>query len=133
MRRHAFGHVEVDDAGLDDGNPVAEVDLEDAVHAGEGENNAPLGRHRAPGQSGSRSPWNNREVFPPRRPNHGRDLPDVSGQDDDLRHHLQNGAVLLVDDDILLLGEDVAIADDLLELLNEGLSVHFAVLRKKRI
>ena len=46
--------VEVDHAGLDDGDPVERVDPQDAVHPVEGDHDALLDRHRAARQAGAR-------------------------------------------------------------------------------
>jgi len=47
LRLDAGGHVEIDDAGLDDDSGVGKIDFEDAVHAREADDDAVFDRERA--------------------------------------------------------------------------------------
>ena len=85
VRLERLAQRQVDDARLDDSAQVVDVDLEDSIHPGEGDDDAALDRNRAAGETaGARSRRD-------RHPSVGADLDDLghllrrTGDDDDVR------------------------------------------------
>ena len=76
LREPQVGH-----ARLDHGHPVAEVDLEDLVHAGEHDHHAAGQRQAAAGQTGSGPASNHRRAVPLTQPDDLGNLPRGTGQD----------------------------------------------------
>src|ERR1700679_1901298 len=52
---YGFSHMRIDDARFDDNALVGNVDFEDAIHAGEADDNPALRRERPTAKTGSRS------------------------------------------------------------------------------
>src|SRR5262249_46320328 len=117
---------QIDDAGLDDGDAIFEIDFEDAVEARERQDDAAFGRHRAAGEAGSRAARHDRHAGFARGAHDRRDFRPACGDDDDLRHRLEDRAVLLVDDDVFSLDQDELLADDGAQLVDEGAGSHGA-------
>ena len=74
VRRDGAGHVEVRDAGLDDDALALEVDLEDAVHAGERDHDPVRDRQRAAGEPGAGAARDERHALAGAEANHGLHL-----------------------------------------------------------
>ncbi len=77
------GEDGVDDAGLDDGDPLDRVDLEDAVHLDEREDDAAVGGVGRPGQPGAGPLRNDGDAQRGGGPHDVLHLLDGAGQDDD--------------------------------------------------
>ena len=92
--------VEVDHAGLDDGEAIFQIDFDNAIQPRQRQDDAAFGRHRAAGKAGARTARDDRHIGVLGRFDHGGDFFDVGRHDDDLRHDLEDRTVLLVDDDV---------------------------------
>ena len=109
---YGFRHVEINHTGLDDGDAVLQIDFQDAIQTGQREDNTPFRRHRAASKSGSGAAWNNRDIGSLGGLDDGGHLFYVARYDHYFRHHLKDGAILLVDDHIFLLEQKITVADD---------------------
>ena len=107
------GDVEVDDAGLNDGIFVFEVDFENLVHPREGDHQTTLGRDRPAAQPRAGAAADQRQaVFP----GDFDDVDDILGrgrEDDALGSTLFNAAVELIEQQVLRTVEYAALAQQL--------------------
>src|SRR4029077_9388981 len=88
---------QVDDAGLDHRPQVVDIDLEDAVHPGEGDDDTALDRDRAPGQAAGARARRDRHLGVGAHFDDLRDLPRRPGDDDDIRQRRLRAGVVLVE------------------------------------
>ena len=97
VRLERLAQRQVDDAGLDHRPQVVDVDLEDAIHPGEGDNDTALNRNGAAGEA--TGPGARRD----RHPGVGADLDNLchllcrTGDDDDVRQRRLRAGVVLVE------------------------------------
>ena len=89
--KNAGGDVGVDDAGLDGGARVFKVDFEDAVHAGEADDDAVFNRERAAAESGAGAASHERNFFAMAEADDGLDLFGGVGEKNGLRHNAEIG------------------------------------------
>src|SRR5579863_4558828 len=66
--------IEIDDAWLYDRPLIFEVEVKDAVHTGEGDDDSTTASERPAGQTGSRAPPNNRHLVLRRKRNNAGDF-----------------------------------------------------------
>src|SRR5262249_17361646 len=95
------GEPEVDDAGLDDGEAVAVIDLEDALHAGQGDDHAAANGQAAAGEAGAGAAGEEGDVQVVADLHHPDDLLGAGGEDHHVGGALLDGvAVALVDEQL---------------------------------
>ena len=124
MLGDVFGQVEIYDAGFDDGDAVFYVNVEDAGHARERENEAAVFGDGAAAESGAGSARDDGDLVTGRDPDAAGDFLGAVGERDDGGQGAVNGAVVLEDDEVFGLVQDVLVADDGLKLLYYGSEVH---------
>ena len=79
VRGDALRDVRIDDAGLDHDALVGNVDVEDAVHAGEADDDAALGGERASAEAGAGATADEGNLVPGADTNDGLHLLSVRG------------------------------------------------------
>ena len=95
VRRHGRLQRRVDDAGLDHRDEVLAVDLDDAVHRGEGDRQSALDAGRAAGQPGPGAARHDRDAELAGEPHHGGHLGRLGRQDHGSRQaRLQIGGLV---------------------------------------
>ena len=122
---------DVHQTGLDHGPLVLVVDVQDLIHPVQPDENPPIDGKGPSREPCSRSPRHKGD------PLSVADLHDLghlfcrAGQDDDVRHGLEDGqAVRLVDSELAGIGDDTVGADDSDQLLGDSLLVHHQPLRR---
>ena len=121
VRRDRTRDVEVRDAGLDDDAPALEVDLEDAVHAGERDDDAARDRRRASREPRAGAARDERDTRRVARADDRLHLLGRRGQCDELGDRAVPGQpVALVDAELLELRDDVLAPERAPQLLDEG-------------
>jgi hypothetical protein len=127
MRGDAVGDVEIDDAGLDDDAGVGEIDFEDAVHAGEADDDAIGYGERAAAQAGAGAAGNEGNAFAMAEAEDGLHFLRRRGEKDGLGHGTEIGeGVSVVGVELLGGSDDGAGAGDGAEFGEEG-GVHLRV------
>ena len=107
------GEPEVDDARLDDGEAIAIIDFEDALHARKRNDHAAADRQTAAGQAGAGPARQERHVQLNASADDLHDLFGGGGKDDHVGLIFLDGeAVALVDEQFAGRSEDAAGADD---------------------
>ena len=102
------GHVEVRDSRLDDDALALEVDLENPVHASEGDDDSSGDRCSPAGEPRSRASGDERDALPVTGTYDCLDLLGRVREDDELRDRAVSGQpVAFVDPQLLRLGDDV--------------------------
>ena len=119
MGGHGLADVEVDDAGLDNGQAVLDVHLQDATHAGHGDGDAALGRDGAAAEAGAGATGHYRQVEAADYLHHLRHLLGGGRQDYGLGEAALDGGVVLVDQEVFGRVQDVLLPDDGLELADQ--------------
>ncbi len=121
VRRDRTRDVEVRDAGLDDDATALEVDLEDAVHAGERDDDAARDRSGAAREPGAGAARDERDTRRVTRANDRLHLFGRPGQRDELGDRSVPGQpVALVHAELLELRDDVLVSERTAQLLDEG-------------
>ena len=121
VREDAGGDVEIDDAGFDDDAGVGEIDFENAVHAGEADDDAVFDGERAAAKAGAGAARDEGNFFAMAEAEDGLDLCGGCGEKDGLRHDAEIGeAVALVGVEFVGGGDEGVGADDVAELLEEA-------------
>ena len=77
-----LAQLQVDHAGFDQGGSIFAIDLEDAIHPGQGDDDPALLRDRTAGEPGARAPRNDRKSRLGSQLDDRRDLWRSFGQDD---------------------------------------------------
>ena len=95
-----------------------------AVHLDQGDQDAAGRRDGASGEPGPSSPGREGHASPVARPHHGRHLLGRLGQDHGLGQPLVDGAVVLVEPQVVLFPEDVLLADKGDQSRNEAVGRH---------
>ena len=114
-------HVEVRHAGLDAHPPVGGIDLEDAVHARQADDDALGDRHGSAGEARPRSARDERRPVGAAHPHRGLHLLGRARQDDRERHRpVAREAVALVHPKLCGLRDDGVRAERALEIGDEG-------------
>src|SRR5262249_35092319 len=115
---HGQREVEIHNARLDHGALVLEIDLQDAVHAGEADHDAAGARDGAPAQSSPCAAPHQWQVVLLGELHDGHYLPAVGGQHDAIGSRFIHAAVVFVEHQVVRLVKDCTLASDLLELTN---------------
>ncbi len=128
VEESVFGHgscyIGIDDAGLDDGDAILQIDFENAIQPGQRQDDAALGGYCSARKPSPGAAWNDWDVGSLRRLDHGGHLLDIRGQHDDLRHDLKDRPVLFVDNHVFLFEQKIILADDGAQLMNESVPAH---------
>src|SRR5262249_48361433 len=90
----------------------------------QGETEAAPGRPRPAREPGAGAARDNGNTAALRRFNHRCHLIDLTWNNDNLRHDLEDRTVLLVDDDVFLFDKDVMIPDERAQLIDERVPAH---------
>ena len=105
MRRDRGRKMQVDHAGLNDGPKVGDVDLEDPRHPRERDDDASLHRDRATGEARPRAARDDGHRVLMAEPRECRDVSGALGEDDRVRRRGVDGAVVLVEEQIVVRAE----------------------------
>ena len=109
VRGHGFRNVRIDDAGLDDNALVGDIDFQDAIHAGEADDDSALRWQRAAAQSGPRSTRDKRNAVLGADANDGLDLLGAARKHNGVRHGAEVGqAIALIGLELVRLGNQAA-------------------------
>lgn len=111
---------EIDDAGLQDGDAVARVDLDDSVHLREGDDDAALDGDCAASEAGAGAAGDDGDAVGVGEDDSGGDLIGGGGEDDSVWAVSLDGGVILVAGEILRRPEHVVLAEGGLEVSHEG-------------
>ena len=112
-RGERLGEVEVHQARLDHRELVRVVDLEDARHAGERDDDAALGREAPAGKPRSGAARDERQPFRVGEPDAGGHFRRAARETDRVGHRAEDGEpVRLVDHELVRLGQNTVRADD---------------------
>ncbi len=114
----AWLRLQVDDAGLDEGGAVCDVDLEDVVHARGGDDDAADGRDGAAAEPGAGAARDDGQVVATGDLDGGGDLLRRVGEDDDLGLTALDSAVVLEDDEVFGGVQDAVAAEDAGQLID---------------
>lgn len=82
VRLDAGSDVEIDDTGFDDDAGVGDVNFEDAIHAGEADDDAVIDRERTAAEAGAGTASDERNVFAMAEAEDGLDLVAGGGEED---------------------------------------------------
>ena len=115
MAFDGLGDVEVDDAGLDDGALVFEIDLQNLVHASEGDDHAALARDGAAGESGTGATADEGNLQFVGDAGNGGDLLGGFGEEDEVWRVFVDAAVVFVELEIFGAVEAAERTDDVFE------------------
>src|ERR1700722_9767382 len=88
--------IEIDDARLYDRALIFKVEVEDAVHTGEGDDDPTTRSERPAGQTGSCATPNNRHLVLHRKRNNAGDFISAARKGDDIRMALLDRAIVFV-------------------------------------
>src|ERR1051326_2352157 len=94
--RYGVAQVQVDDTRLHDGAQVGIVNLQDAVHALEGNDNAAFQGHSPSGKTGARATCHKGDAALVRQLDDGADFGGAGGKDHDIRPGAVNGGIVLI-------------------------------------
>ena len=121
VRRDGARHVEVRNSRLDDDPLAREVDLEDAVHPRQRDDDASGDRRRASGEACTGAARDERDAFAMAGAQHRLDVLRRSGKGDELGNgSVARQPVALVDAKLLRLGDDVLAPERAPQLVDEG-------------
>src|SRR5262245_3514144 len=121
---YRFRHGDIDHTGFDNGHAILQINFQNAIETSQRENYTSLGRHRSAREPGAGAARDNGNTAALRRFNHRCHLIDVTWNNDNLRHDLEDRTVLLVDDDVFLFDKDVMIPDERAQLIDERVPAH---------
>ena len=113
--------VQVDHAGVDQGRLARSVDLMDAAHPGQRQQQAPVGGNRAAAQTRACAPGHHRQLVFVGYGDHPRRLLRRGWKDHHLRQRPVHGGVVLVGQQLVRAVKDVRTADDPSQVTNQGL------------
>ena len=119
------GEFVVDDAGLDDGAAIFDVEIENAVHAREDEHDASSAGERAAGKAGAGAAADDREMLYRGKFDDARNVFGGIGKNDEVWTALLDGAVVFIKKKILGPVKNGSGAEELFEFANEA-GVHRA-------
>ena len=89
LRGDTLGYMRINDSGLDDDLPVGKVDIENAVHARQADNDAARSRQRASAQAGARAAADKGNSVPGTQTDHCLHLLSGARQHHGFRHHAE--------------------------------------------
>jgi hypothetical protein len=112
VRRDGRREVQVDNAGLHDRTEIGDIDLEDARHPCERDDDAALDRDRATGESRASSARNDRHGVLVAEARKCRDVGGVVGEHDRVGRRRIDGAVVLVQQQVFVGAEDFCRAEE---------------------
>ncbi len=113
------GDVEIDDAGLDDGALVFEIEFEDAIHAGEDEHESAGASERAAGEACACAAAEDGDVVLVCQVDDLGDFGGGGGESDEVGAAFFDGAVVFVEDEVFGAGEDGGFAEEFFEGADE--------------
>ena len=123
-RLHGRRDVQVDDAGLDDGVPVVQVDVQDTLHPGERHDDAADRGDRSPREPGAGAAGDHRHAVAARNRDDPHHLvPRERANDEVGQGGHEVAAIVLVGDQIGRMGEDVVGPHDLPQGPGQGAPV----------
>ena len=109
------GDVEIDDARLNDGALIFEIELEDAVHAREDEHESAGAGERATGKAGAGAAAEDGNVVSVGEADDFGDFGCGGGEDDQVGTAFFDGAVVFVENEVFGAGEDGLLAEEFLQ------------------
>ena len=116
---HRSLQVRGDDAGFDVDGGIVLVDLQDAVHARQAQDDPTLEGHRGGRQPGAHAARHHRDALAGGQLHHLADLFGRARQDDHIRAMLFEGAIVAVDSQVFRRGQHAILADDFFELCDD--------------
>ena len=137
VRFGRFGELEVDDARLDNGQPIDRIELENALHARERDDDTPKRGDGAAAQSSARASWHDRQRGVQGDAHYVGHLSRARWEDDGLRLRLLDRAVVLEGDHFLGAPEDAIGANSPLQSPDhpcvDGLGSHGPIVNDGRV
>jgi len=125
--------VKIDHTRFDDDTRVGNVNFEDAIHAGEAENNAIFDGERTAAQASAGTPRDERNFFPMADSHDGLYLLGGSGEQDCARQDAEIGQpVAFVSVKLLDRGDEAAVANDGVKLMKDS-GVHGAPVKDSTV
>jgi len=115
------GQIGIDDAGLDDGALIFDVEFDNAIHAREGNDDAAVARERAAGESRASPASDDGNVMAIGDFDDANDVGSVAGKDDAIGARDFDGAVVFVEQQVFRAAEDVFAGEKMLEVGDEAL------------
>src|SRR6266542_1671492 len=109
--RDGFRNIDIDDAWFDNGDAVLQINFQNTIKPSKRQNNPAFCGHGAAGKTGARTARHDRNIGLLGKLNHRGHFFRVSREHNNLRYNLKDRAVLFIDDDVLFLDKNVAIAD----------------------
>ena len=98
---------EVDNAGFHDRTKVVDIDLEDAIHTWKRDDDAAMHRDRAAGEAACAGAGRDRRAGLRAEPDDVRHFRRAAGNDDDVRQRRLGTRVVLVEADLVGIGERI--------------------------
>lgn len=115
------GQIGIDDAGLNDGALIFDVDFEDAIHAREGNDDASVARQRAAGESSTRAASNDGNVMATGDLDDVDHVGGIAWKNDAVGARDFDGTVVFVEQQIFGAAEDVFAGEKMFEIGDEAL------------
>jgi hypothetical protein len=115
------GQIRIDDAGLDNGPLIFDVEFEDAIHARERNDDAAVSGERAAGEAGAGTASDDGNVMAIGDFDDADDVGGVTREDDAVGASDFDGAVVFVEEQIFGAAQDVFVSEKMFEIGDEAL------------